>query len=447
MEFLNASYRNYDITSSEDPRFWVDFPYHGRKTSSAGYTLTPEKLRTFVTFFACVRLRAATIAALDCYVARKTENLYEPVEHPLNNLLDLKPNKDTGEFGFFETLVHHLDIWGNFYAIKKRNRIGQVAALLQISNPETVIPYYIRENEKVLLTDNTYAFPGQLVYEVHRNDGTVPKIYPSKDILHVANISQNGITGLSQLAILREMGGKYLSGQEYQADRFADGATSISGIVTYPQAFEENEEEAIRGIQKRIRDVENYGVAVLDDDLQFTQLKPMPLADVAFLESAELDSKMICGYLHVPPFMVGLDVATSYNSLEAQNDTFKNNCIFPLGARISKTFTRALLSPRDIENNLRVVFDYDSLFRADKKARADYNRKMFEMGAKPNTIMARENWPQIPDEDGGNSSFRPGNFVYLNAETPTSGTGANNFETDENEPETVDDTDMEDENE
>lgn len=406
--------RTYDITSSDDPRFWRSFPAYGpgMAVSTSG-TITPDTARTFLTFFACVALRARTIGSLQCHVARDTGSVFEPVAHYINDLLDLMPNAHTTEFNFFETCVHHLDLWGNFYAVKQR-KLGRYVALQQISDPASVWPYFVAQGQKTLLWDNTTAFPGQLVYEVRRTDGQTTT-YPASKMLHIANISQNGIVGLSQLGIMRETMGKYLSAQKYQAERYGNTAMQAAGVVTYGQAFDpETETESIKNIQARMEAVRVGGIAVLDDDLTYTQLKQMPLTDAQFVESQQFDAYTVCGWLGVPPHKVGLAVTASYNSIETQNGDFKDGCIFPLGTRISKTLTNALLEPEEIRAGLRVVFDYDTLFKADKASRATYNRKMFEMGTPANVIMARENLP--PLAEGGDISFRPANLIPITAQ-------------------------------
>jgi len=399
---------------SDDPRFWPNFPDYGssRAMSTSGVALTPEKARTFLTFFACVGLRARIIGSLKCYVARDTGTIFEPVDHYLNALLDGKPNRDTNEFQFFEMVVHHLDVWGNFFGIKKRNRLGEYSEILQISDPANVTPYYIQDGVKTVLFDNTVASPRSLVYEVRRNDGQPAKIYPARDILHIANITQNGVVGMSQLGIMRETIGKYLSAQTYQADHFSGPVVTAAGVISHPRMFDaETQEESVKAIQKKMEAVATGGVAVLDEDMKYTPLPPMPMTDAQFIESQQLDAYMMCGYLGVPPSWVGLPVATSYNSLETLNEVFKSGCIFPLGTRISKTLTNSLLSKADLRAQLCIVFDYDTAFKADKKARGIYNTQMFAMGAKPNTIMAKENWPPIGE--GGDTSFRPSNLVPI----------------------------------
>lgn len=394
----------------DDPRFWSNYP--GGMESDAGTTVSPTTMLSYMTAMACISLRARTIAGLRAYVGKSAgPNRFEEVpEHPLNSLLSGKMNPDTNEFNFFETLVYHLDLWGNFYAIKKKTvREGTIRALWQVPNPHDVQVRRAKNNE-ILSDFGGYAIPGSLIYIIPDPEQGQRK-YSQNQILHVTNFSQNGIMGINPIYMIRENAGIALAQQKF-VGKFYDGGTFPSGLLSIDGRLGPNAEAYQKAVQEQWADLgRNRKVAVLDEGTTYTPLN-MSMADAETVESRRYQGQEICGFYGVPPHKVGFPVSTSHNSLEQENASFKNDCVYPLGQRVVTTMTYSLLSPHDISLGLEVVLDYDASFRADITARGTYNRKMLETGVTPNTIMARENLPPV---EGGDQSFVPANLMPLNA--------------------------------
>ena len=407
-EFRSESYSGW----IDDERFWSDV---SSSQSEAGAAVTAQTTKNFLAAFACISLRARTIASLRAYIGRYVgSNRFEDVpDHHLNALLDGQVNPDTNEFNFFESLVNNLDLHGNFYAIKQRTvKTGELKYLWQIPNPNTV--QVKRSKNGLILDDYSYAKPGTIIYIVQDGEGRQKK-YSSKQILHVANMSDGAIVGTSQISIYRESVGIALAQQKF-VGKFYDGGTFPSGLLSIDGRISDNRENFTKAMQQQWSELgKNRKVAVLEEGMKYTPLN-MSMADAEMVASREYQAKEICGWFGVPPHMVGLPVSTSYNSLEQENTGFKTRCIFPLGERIAKAMTNSLLSAEERKSGLRVLFNYDTLLRADIKSRGTYWRKMLETGVSPNTIMARENLPPV---DGGDQSFVPANLLPLNVSRET----------------------------
>jgi HK97 family phage portal protein len=411
-KLLNIEFRDNGTTFgvSNDLLFSASGGYG---VSSSGVVVTPQRAQQLLTAFSCVALRGRTIANLRAYVGQiqpGTNDIVEVPEHPLNKLLQLKMNPQTGEFNFFETCVMHIDLWGNFYAIINRNFFGDVVRLTQIADPSSVTLKVAKGNET--LRDNTtvLAKKGQLFYAV-AIPGEGVKNYPTKRILHIANISQNGIEGLSQVGIYRQSVGLLLAAQEYQGRFFANG-THPSGVVSIDGYLEENIEIVTRKMEQdfsRLGRGETPIVVLEGADTTYLPLS-MSMRDAEFVTSQDWTAHTVAGWFGVPPNKVGLQGSSAYNSLSEENSAWKTDTVVPLGQRITKPMTNQLLSQEDINRNLRVLLDY-SPFMADLATQATADRKYFEMGLPANVIMAKRGYPDLgPD---GDISHRPANLVHL----------------------------------
>ena len=286
------------------------------------------------------------------------------------------------------------------------NGINALKAVWQVPTPGEVEVRRAKNNE--ILTDNSYARPGALIYVVPDSD-RVQRKYSQKQILHIANFSQNGITGMSQISLYKENAGIALAQQNY-VGQFYDGGIVPPGLLSIDGRLGDNLENYTRAVQEQWSKLGREGkVAVLEEGTQYKQLS-MSMADAETISSREFQGREFCGFLGVPPHMVGIPVSTSYNSLEAENEGFKGRCILPLGERIVKSLTNSLLTDEEKSSGLRILFDYDYLLRADAKSRATYYRKMLETGMTPNSIMKRENLPPI---EGGDQSYVPANLIPI----------------------------------
>lgn len=410
-KLLNIEFRDNGTTFGVSNDLLFSSSNTGYGISSSGITVTPQRAQQLLIAFSCVALRGRTIANLRAYVGQiqpGSNNIVEMPDHPLNKLLQLKMNPHTGEFNFFETCVMHVDLWGNFYAIINRNFFGDVVRLTQIADPSSVTLMIAKGGET--LRDNTTvtAAKGQLFYAISI-PGEGIKNYTSKRILHIANISQNGIEGLSQVGIYRQSVGLLLAAQQYQG-RFFENGTHPSGILSIDGGLAENRETFERGVEKQFSRLGRgeTPVVVLEGENTYQPLA-MSMRDAEFVTSQDWTAHGVAGWFGVPPNKVGLQGSGAYNSLTEENSAWKTDTVVPLGQRITKPMTQ-LLSQEDIDNNLRVLLDY-SPFMADLATQATADRKYFEMGLPSNVIMAKRGYPALGPK--GDISHRPANLVHL----------------------------------
>ena len=88
--------------------------------SSSGKVVNERTAMQTTAVYSCVRILSEAIASLPVhlyrYAGRGKERVYD---HPLYYLLHGEPNPEMTSFVFRETLMSHLLIWGNAYALQR----------------------------------------------------------------------------------------------------------------------------------------------------------------------------------------------------------------------------------------------------------------------------------------------------------------------------------------
>jgi len=92
-----------------------DYWYTPRgQSTGAGVEVSEEIALTYASVFACVAKLAKTVATLPAAVMEKTAANERRVvtDHPLNRILQVEANPDTGAVTWREMAMVHLLLWG-----------------------------------------------------------------------------------------------------------------------------------------------------------------------------------------------------------------------------------------------------------------------------------------------------------------------------------------------
>ena len=109
--------------------------YRGRSTSS-GEPVSLERAVGLTAIWACVNLIAGSIASMPLILYRRVDEERErAVEHPLFDVLKIRPNPVQSVVVFWEAMVTALLLRGNAYAMLTRDDDGRVRAMWYVSPP------------------------------------------------------------------------------------------------------------------------------------------------------------------------------------------------------------------------------------------------------------------------------------------------------------------------
>ncbi len=320
----------------------------------------------------------------------------------LADLMD-DPHPDMTKFELWQTVHVHRRLWGNAYVRKLRNQLGQVVELWPIHPGRVRVG---RESEG-----------GRKVYVI---DGG-KEVLSDVQVLHIPGMGYDGICGVSPIRAARQSIGMALAAEEYGAKLFGSGSLA-TGILQTEQRLTQNQAD---NLAKRWKDKHGglasaHGTIVLDKGAQFHQLT-IPPGDAQFLESRRFQVVEVCRWFGIPPFlMFETEKSTSWGTgLEQQALGWVKFDLQPDLVSVEQRVTKHVLRP----SKAYARHALEGLLRGDSKARAEFYRSMWNLGAlSTNEIRAYEDLEPV---EGGEVRYRPLNMGELGT-TDTGATAPSN---------------------
>jgi len=362
--------------------------------SPAGVRVDEHSAMRVSAVYACVRLIAGAIGSLPLQIYRRTDTGREKdTSHRLYHVLHMQPNPVVSAVVFWETVLSHLLLSGNSYALIGRTLGGDPTSLTLLK------PSQVEIEEK----------NGRLLYLVLFDDGKWAA-YDQDDILHIAGVGWDGKKGMS---VIRSVGqnsvGTAIAADEYSARFFSNDATP-RGYIKFPDGKKLTDEQA-----KIIRDYwfeKHQGLsnshlpAVLPNGAEFKEVT-ISAEDAQLIETRKFQVVDIARIFGVPPHMIGeTSGSTSWGTgIEQQSIGFVVYTLRPHLSRIEQEINRKLFRT----GTHYVEFNVSGLLRGDVKARNEAYQIALGGNQQPgymtvNEIRALENLSPIA---GGDDIYRP----------------------------------------
>ena len=347
--------------------------------------LTAEAALRIGDVWACVRVLADAAASVPLIAYRHTDAGRVRAGGRTAELLD-RPAPATTQAGLIGQAIAHLNLYGNCYIGKFRDRDGRVDTL-GLLHPDRVTPE---------------LRAGQPVYTVNDGRGRQSE-HGVDDVLHVrAPLSLDGLAGLSPIRQCRVALGLADGLAEHAAAFFRNGARP-SGVLSVP-GIAGNDTTVMQALRDQLTETHAgarnaHKVAVLSGELTWTALSG-PLDDLQFVEQRRLSTADVARIFRIPPWMVGADSGDSltYSNTEQQALSFVTYSLRPWLVVLEQAIT----ADADLcSGGLYVEFLLDALLRADSKTRADVYTQALnaETGWLTRAEVRRmENLPAEPDQ-------------------------------------------------
>lgn len=383
-----------DTTDLKSPSDWL-LKMFGYEAAS-GQKVTAESSLTVPAVYSCVNILANSVAKIPLQTFKKTGKSRErDGNHKVAKLLESRPNKFQSPFKFKHLIETHRNLWGNAYINIEWGIDGRPEALWLL-NPSVTEPF-------VDVTSNN------LWYLTTLPDGTYTKI-PEGDVIHLTALSLDGIKGKPPIQVARESIGSSQAAQQFKGKFFKHGASN-NGFLKIPGQINGDAKNVIRDEWEKANTGINNAqrIAILDAGLEFQSIS-MPLKDAQFIEGMKFDKADIATIFNIPLHMVNeLDRAT-HSNIEQQALDFIQNTLSPIIKQWEEEFSYKLFSlPEQRRYYLR--FNLSSLLRADSKARSEFYKAMWEIGAfNTNKILELE-------DENGIGDLGDKHFVSLNYTT------------------------------
>lgn len=362
-------------------------------TTAAGVSVTPQSALRLSAVYACVRILSESVAQLPLFVYEKQNSggKARATKHPLYRLLHDAPNDDMTSFEYREMLMVHLCLRGNAYSEIVWNTRGQVQALYPL-HPDRVQVFW-KDNERFYRIWNANQSSVEL---------------PEYKIWHLRGMSEDGITGLSPIALHRQAIGLGLAAEEFGARFFGSGA-QLSGVLQHPgELGDEAYERVLRNWNARYGGLSNaHQTVILEEGTTYQPISVAP-EDAQFLETRQFQVTDIARIFRVPPHMIAdLDKAT-FSNIEHQGIEFVVHTLTPWLRRFEQSLTQRMMTQAE-QSRYFIEFLIDGLLRGDTESRyAAYATARQNGWLSANDIRELENMNPV---NGGDVYLVPLNMV------------------------------------
>ncbi len=356
---------------------WAEELFIGSR-SDAGVNVSVRQAVQVMAVVACCRVIAEGVAQLPIGLFQPTEDgrWREPVlRHPALKLLRRRPNEVQTPFGFRETMIWHVMLFGRFVAWINRAADGRPLELIPLLPGQ-----YHCDTRNITNHQWSVQFDGNLV-PVKRNQ-----------IFEVSGPQITFGCPIDPLFIARNVLGLAIATERTHSLLHRNSAR-VGGILTLDgQLSPEGKERMREGFLNRFQSQnEQFGVVVLDINTKFHQLT-MSGVDSEHIETRRLQIEEVCRWARVFPAMI---MQSEKNQSNASSTQFfrqhATHSLSPYCDRFTQAAYRDLLSREEQDDEWEFELDMSKMIRGDAQARGQYYKDLAEVGAiAPNEVRIRE---------------------------------------------------------
>lgn len=373
-------------SSLTNPADWLLAALGGGPTKS-GASVSENTAFNVSAVRACINLRANLLAMLPLKVFRRTAaGPAEQRDHPLSRLLRGRVSGAHTRFKWIHSSQVCFDLGGNAYSRILRNAYEEIEAIVW-QQPSAVEARYNK-----LTGDTSFRLTGLA--------GT--GLLPRWEMLHIANLASNGITGRSPISDLREAVGLALTAEEFSARSFANGNRKPGILLGKEGMTPTKANEIVSFWMSNYAGAANAGKMPL---IWGTDWKDMGMSnqDAELLLTRKFSIEEIARIYHLPLHLIGsTDKATTWGSgIEQLNQGLVDYTLQPLCTNWEAEMNTTLLTEQEQEQGYYLKFSVDALLRGSPETRAKVYQIMRGIAAMDvNQIRRLEEWPEYAQPDG-----------------------------------------------
>lgn len=373
------SIANPSLRSSPDTlKGWNSFlPF---KLTEAGKKVSTHSSLTLSPFFCAVNTISNSLALLP-WASFKEEGKNKEIakDHPVHYLIYREPNSYMTAFTFKFIMAKAVFMDGNAYArIVRNNRTGEIEAY-QYLNPSDVT---IIENE------------GKLFY---RYKGT---IFSASEIIHVPGFSDDGVCGRSIIKYAADNLGVSLAAQKFGSDSFNDQGLGYGVIESEKSVHKDKKIEIADAVSARFQTGNKFRTAMLDEGMTYKSISLTP-AEAQFVETYMSGIGDIARWFSIPLHKLHVSGEGGYNFVVEMGLEYLQTAVMPLAEKFKQEFERKSFTVSERLAGYHINLNYRKLLQANPKARAQYYKDLYYLGAiNSNEIRLLEDMNPRDDENG-----------------------------------------------
>jgi HK97 family phage portal protein len=328
---------------------------YGGTPSTAGVTVTELTAIQSPVVFACVRILSSLLAKTPLHVYKKLPDGGRTiaVNHPLEALFSARPNDEMSPYEYKETAMTHCVMRGNSYSRIERDTLGRIAGLYPLS-PFNCTPYRDMKS-------------GEIVYKFTGMNG-VQQTLASRDVLHIKNISLEGLVGLTPIQhYAKEAVGLDIALRAYGSRFIANGGSASMALKFKGKISPKDRKDYERDLVAAHSGTNAHRAIVLDNGGDLENLSITP-EEAQFLDTRGFQRDEIAECIYgVPSHLVGGTEETKAGIGE-QNSALLANTMSSWFARWEsalnfKLFPTSSISKWDNSDKFEIAFDTTDMDR------------------------------------------------------------------------------------
>jgi HK97 family phage portal protein len=332
------------------PQYQLNKPQWPRRTTT---TYSDNAFAQIALIFRCVGVTANSIAAAPVKVYKDAGGgqREEDPTHAVRQLM-IRPNPFWGEVRFLSTVAMVAAVTGFCVIEKERSAAGRVIALYPLrSDWLKPIP---RSNAA---PDWEYCVPGYQPTTVNADDVLVFTYADGTDYRY---------TGIGPLEVALREWGILNTMTDFLKAFFDSGATPQLGLVPDPNAKRYSQAEADTLIEKFLAKsgLANSLRPVFLQGITDVKRLGFDFNELAYTDLRDVSELAVCQAFGVPPGLVGtspgLD-SNTYSNAKTMRQSFYEDTITPLWARLDDTLTFGLLSEFEARPGYSLEFDTSNI--------------------------------------------------------------------------------------
>lgn len=300
-----------------------------------------------------VAIIANTIAGLPLTVSdRRPDGSFDPVQDPDEDVIWGTPNPESTPIGFWSTVVGHCVLGGD--------------AFLHVDDDGRGVPRHLWpiHPNRVTVT-RTPSDERGMRHKVYVLDGESEPLFDYAEggsIIHVPNLSLDGLRGLNPIAYMRRTLQLAASAEELGTRVFANGALP-GGVLEVEGDLTKDQHDKLLAYWNKRHEGPSHAarIAIVDNGAKFKGTS-ISLEDAQYLETRRFQVQEVARIFGVPPHLLYETTAnTSWGSgLEELTAGFVSFTLSNYSGRFEQALTGQLLWRKPMR---RARFDYDALLR------------------------------------------------------------------------------------
>lgn len=343
-----------DYDDGEGGGSWIG---DGDIRSDTGVKVTRKTAMGYTPYYRSLSLISGDGGRCPLVVYKKVTESYgegkeKDTEHPAYKLLRRRPNKDMTANVWKETMLLHACDKGNGYSLIVRK--GGVPDEIRLLDPDRTWPI---------------RYQGELYYAHQLQDGKFIKI-PSADVIHIKNVSWDGLSGMGWREIGKETLGLGIASRKFSTRFYRRGAVP-SVVLEVPGKMNPKVARQLRSDWEKLQSgLDNMHRSAILQQGTKAHVLSQSAKDSQMSEMQMFNVRMTSTLTGVPPHKLGDPTRQGYNSVAADNQSYLDEALDIWLGRLEEECEDKLLSEEEKNGETHCIeFNRKIFLQADISAR------------------------------------------------------------------------------